>query len=203
MSLKGTGLETFTGKHFRSCRRHPRIVVPPPEVLTNCLRAVSGAVALVQGGVPDPAVNATVGFGPDGFSGFDVNESANLVQDFDLALTGVPASITTAATGSGGAVVSYTSPTATDEGGETPAVGGLPASGSMFAVGTTTVTCTATDADDSNSPVTATFSVTVTDADLALHNVPANITTDGTGRRGRSLPTRRRTRPIRVGRRRR
>jgi hypothetical protein len=106
------------------------------------------------------------------------------VVDSDLALTGVPANITTAATGPTGAVVTYTSPTATDEGGETPTVACLPASGSTFAVGTTTVTCTATDADDSNSPVTATFSVTVTDADLALHNVPANITTDATSPSG-------------------
>jgi hypothetical protein len=92
-----------------------------------------------------------------------------------------PANITTSATGPGGAVVTYTPPSAQDEGAETPSVSCSPASGSTFSVGTTTVTCTATDADDANSPVSATFTVTVTDADLALSGVPANITTNATG----------------------
>jgi len=43
-------------------------------------------------------------------------------------------------------VVTYTKPTGTDEQGGVAAVTCLPASGSTFAVGTTTVTCTATDA---------------------------------------------------------
>jgi HYR domain len=81
--------------------------------------------------------------------------------DNDLALTGVPANITTSATGPGGAVVTYTPPTATDEGESVPVVC-VPPSGSSFPIGLTTVTCTATDADDSNSPVQAQFTVTVT-----------------------------------------
>ncbi len=81
--------------------------------------------------------------------------------DNDLALTGVPANITTPATGPGGAVVTYTPPTTTDEGESAPVVC-LPASGSSFPIGLTTVTCTATDADDTNSPVQAQFTVTVT-----------------------------------------
>ena len=104
--------------------------------------------------------------------------------DNDLALSGVPANITTSATGPVGAVVTYTPPSAQDEGGETPSVSCSPGSGSTFAVGQTTVTCTATDADDANSPVSATFTVTVTDADLALSGVPANITTNATGPSG-------------------
>ena len=43
-------------------------------------------------------------------------------------------------------VVTFTSPAGTDEQGGVAAVACLPASGSTFAVGTTTVTCTATDA---------------------------------------------------------
>ena len=81
--------------------------------------------------------------------------------DNDLALTGVPANITTPATGPGGAVVTYTPPTTTDEGESVPVVC-VPPSGSSFPIGLTTVTCTATDADDSNSPVQAQFIVTVT-----------------------------------------
>lgn len=94
------------------------------------------------------------------------------LPDNDLALQNVPANITTQGTGPSGAVVTYTPPTATDEGGESPAVNCLPASGSTFAIGNTTVTCTATDADDANSPVSATFTVDVTAAPTHLTAYP-------------------------------
>src|SRR5207247_5698339 len=57
------------------------------------------------------------------------------------------------------------------------------ASGSIFPVGTTTVTCAATDADDTPSTVQTTLTVTVTfvDTDLALTGVPADIVVDATG----------------------
>jgi hypothetical protein len=58
--------------------------------------------------------------------------------------------------------VTYTNPAATDENLATVTVGCLPASGSTFAIGDTTVTCTATDTDgDLNSPVKKTFNVHV------------------------------------------
>ena len=102
--------------------------------------------------------------------------SMSLYEDSDLALTGVPANITTNAAGPTGAVVNYTAPTATDEDSvETPTVGCLPASGSPFATGTTTVTCTATDADDLNSPVHASFTVTVTGALGQLQALLASV----------------------------
>ena len=110
----------------------------------------------------------SVAFSPSGGLFATANGDADTVSvygDSDLALTGVPGNITTDATGPAGAVVHYTPPTATDEdSGETPTVGCLPASGSTFAIGKTTVTCTATDPDGLNSPVTATFTVTVTGA---------------------------------------
>jgi hypothetical protein len=90
----------------------------------------------------------------------------------------VPANIVHAATSAAGAAATYTPPTAVDEAGDSPAatVSCDHASGSVFAIGTTTVTCTATDGDDLNSPVSASFTVIVVgDSDLALTNVPANI----------------------------
>jgi hypothetical protein len=117
----------------------------------------SGAVSSTNGGTGNTA-NATL-----------------TVVDSDLALTGVPANITTDATGPFGAVVTYTPPTATDEGGETPTVGCLPASGSTFVIGTTTVTCTTTDVDDSNSPVHATFTITVKGAAGQLTDLSASV----------------------------
>jgi hypothetical protein len=98
------------------------------------------------------------------------NESANLAPDADLALTNVPGNMTVNATVPGGAVVNYTPPTVTDEDAVKPTVGCLSASGSLFAIGTTTVTCTVTDSDDSNSPVHASFMVTVNGALAQLQN---------------------------------
>lgn len=92
--------------------------------------------------------------------------------DSDLALTGLPADITVNPTSASGAVVSYAPPTATDEGGETPTVKCDPASGSTFPIGTTTVTCTATDSDDANSPRSATFTITVNKAPTVLTAAP-------------------------------
>ncbi len=81
--------------------------------------------------------------------------------DNDLGLTNMPANITTNATSAQGAVVTYTLPTVVDEDSPLPPVICTPTSGSTFAIGTTTVTCTVSDNDDTNSPVSQSFSVTV------------------------------------------
>jgi galactose oxidase-like protein/HYR domain-containing protein len=108
------------------------------------------------------------------------------VMDTDLALTGMPANITVPASDSSGAVVTYTGPTAVDEAGDSPVatVSCAPASGSTFAIGTTTVTCTASDADDTPSTVSQSFSVTVLDTDLAFTGMPGNITIPATDSSG-------------------
>ena len=105
------------------------------------------------------------------------------VTDGDLALHGVPSPITVNATGPSGAPVSYGAPTASDEGGQTPAVVCDHPSGSTFAIGTTTVTCSATasDGDDSQSPVSATFAVTVMGADAQLGDLVSESTGVGPG----------------------
>ena len=94
-----------------------------------------------------------------------------LEVDKDVAVTTTPPNITTTATGAGGAVVTYIAPAATDaDDTTTPAVACLPASGTVFAVGTTTVTCTATDPDDVSTVVT--FTVTVMAASTQSTPVP-------------------------------
>lgn len=94
--------------------------------------------------------------------------------DNDLSLTGVPGDQTVNATSPNGATVSYPQPTATDENLGTVSVNCTPASGSTFAIGTTTVTCTAADTDgDTNSPVTATFNVIVRGAADQLNDLAA------------------------------
>ena len=109
------------------------------------------------------------------------------VPDNDLALTGVPAPITVAGTSSSGVPVTFTPPTAVDEDTATVPVVCDHASGSVFPIGTTKVTCTATDPDDTNSPVSASFTVTVTDSDLALTGVPTPITAAGTSVSGANV----------------
>ena len=89
-----------------------------------------------------------------------------LEVDHDVVVTGTPSDITTTATGADGAVVTYTAPAATDSDDPTPSIACLPASGTMFPVGTTTVTCTATDADDVSTVVT--FTVTVMAASIPV-----------------------------------
>jgi len=99
----------------------------------------------------------------------------SVLTDSDLGLTGMPANITVNATHLSGAVVTYSAPTAIDEAGDSPApsVSCTPASGSTFAIGTTTVTCTATSADDTPSTVSGTFTVTVT-----FRPTPASVKAD-------------------------
>ncbi|WP_170179352.1 CocE/NonD family hydrolase [Solirubrobacter pauli] len=75
-------------------------------------------------------------------------------------LGAVPADIATATTDKTGTTVSYTLPTATDNEDPNPVVTCDPASGSKFAVGTTTVTCVAKDANG-NTSAPKTFKVVV------------------------------------------
>ena len=81
--------------------------------------------------------------------------------DSDLGLTNMPANITTNATSPQGATVTYTPPTVVDEDSPLPPVNCTPASGSTLAIGTTTVTCTVSDSDDTPSSMSQSFTVTV------------------------------------------
>ena len=95
----------------------------------------------------------------------------------------VPSNITEEATSSSGAAVTYTATASdTEDGNLTSSVQCTPASGSTFALGTTTVDCTVTDSgglSDSKS-----FSVTVQDTTKPDLTLPANITEEATGANG-------------------
>jgi hypothetical protein len=105
--------------------------------------------------------------------------------DGDLVLN-PPQDATVDSSNSHGAVVRYLSPIVTDadEGANPPATTCDHASGSTFPIGTTVVTCQATDSDDFTSTVTASFRVTVNDTDLALTGLPADITATPTSPSG-------------------
>ncbi len=84
----------------------------------------------------------------------------------------LPGPIVVPATSPSGAAVSYVV-TATDDIDPSPRVDCLPASGSVFPIGTTLVGCTATDA--SNNVTTAGFAVTVTGAPGELSDLTALV----------------------------
>jgi hypothetical protein len=75
------------------------------------------------------------------------------------SLSGMPSDRSLVTTDRGGAAVTWSGPSADDVADASPSVGCSPASGSTFPVGTTTVTCTATDA--SGNHASSSFSVSV------------------------------------------
>ncbi|WP_157502253.1 HYR domain-containing protein [Leucobacter celer] len=97
----------------------------------------------------------------------------------------VPGNVTREATGPGGAPVTYSGATATDDvdGSLTPLCS--PASGATFPLGATTVTCSATDSagnTGSNS-----FTVTVQDTTAPALSLPSSITEEATGSGGATV----------------
>jgi hypothetical protein len=85
----------------------------------------------------------------------------------------VPASQTVGTLNPLGAVATYVAPTATDTVDQSVSVLCLPASGSLFPVGPTIVTCTATD--DSSNTATAMFTISVTLLDTDGDGVNNNV----------------------------
>jgi large repetitive protein len=107
------------------------------------------------------------------------------VQDTTAPVVSVPGTITTPAAGSGGAFVSYTV-TASDAVDSSPAITCSKASGTMFPVGTTTVSCTAKD-DANNTSAAATFDVKVQDQTAPTISVPASFSREATSTSGATV----------------
>jgi len=105
---------------------------------------------------------------PPGAATFNVT----VVDTIPPLIFGVPDSTTASATGADGAKVTYATPTAVDQIDGNRPVTCAPLSGSVFAVGKTTVTCTASDKSRNQSQ--ATFVVTV------LPPVPPSLNCVGT-----------------------
>ena len=95
------------------------------------------------------------------------------VFDTTPPVLSLPANITTEATGPAGATVPYTA-SASDTGGSgVAAMSFLPASGSTFPIGTTTVGASATD--NAGNTATGTFTLTVEDTTAPTASVPAAL----------------------------
>ncbi len=87
--------------------------------------------------------------------------------------------------GNNAATVTYENATATDLVDGTLAASCAPASGTTFALGTTTVTCSATD--KAGNKGTDTFTVEVQDVTKPIVTVPADITAEATGSTGATV----------------
>ena len=90
--------------------------------------------------------------------------------------------ITAEATSAAGAVVTYAAPTATDAVDGSRSVSCQPASGSTFALGATTVTCTSSDTVPNTA--TSSFTVRVVDTTAPAVTVSADTTLDATSAAG-------------------
>jgi hypothetical protein len=139
-----------------------------------------------------PASGTTFPLGTTTVSCSGTDYSGNTTTDtFDVtvvdttapALT-VPADIAAEATSASGASVSYTA-SATDVVDAAPVVSCAPASGSTFPLGTTAVTCTATDATGNES--TGSFDVVVGDTIGPSLVLPGTITVEATGPSGAAV----------------
>jgi hypothetical protein len=113
-----------------------------------------------------------------------INEVAVYFQDRPPVLD-VPDDLVREATGPGGAVVTFVA-TADDEKDGALPVTFSPASGSLFALGTTTVTATATDS--AGNKATATFDVLVQDTTPPALSLPADIVAEATSAAGAAVP---------------
>jgi hypothetical protein len=146
--------------------------------LTPLCSPASGATFPL--GATTVTCSATDSAGNTGSNSFTVT-----VQDTTAPALSLPSSITEEATGSGGATVNF-SASATDAVSGSVAPDCAPASGSLFGFGSTTVTCTATDAAG-NTSTPGTFTVTVQDTAAPVLDLPADITEEATGSGGATV----------------
>jgi hypothetical protein len=101
-------------------------------------------------------------------------------------ISDVPGAITAEATGPDGAIVTYPLPTAFDQVDGSRPVTCDKQSGSTFAVGMTTVTCTS--ADTRGNTASASFTVTVVDTKGPTLTIPSDITAEATSPAGAAVP---------------
>jgi hypothetical protein len=183
----------------------PVLIVPQQPITVEATGPAGATVtysvsATDDPGDPAPAITCSHGSGttfPLGTTTVTCtatdNENESTTDSFDVTvrdttapqLAALPVVATVAATSAAGAVVTYATPSATDVVDTSPNVGCSPASGSTFAIGSTQVTCTATDAAGNSR--SASFTVTVADTTPPVLTVPANITAEASGPGGAAV----------------
>ncbi len=109
-----------------------------------------------------------------------------IVKDVTAPVLIKPADLVAEATSAAGAAVSFPLPTATDAGGVT-SVSCAPASGSVFPLGATVVSCTARDA--AGNAGSTSFSITVRDTIAPVIGAAPNVTANTTNAAGTAVVT--------------
>ncbi|HET9909844.1 MAG TPA: HYR domain-containing protein, partial [Anaerolineales bacterium] len=105
------------------------------------------------------------------------------VQDSAAPIIAFHADVTAEATSASGANVSYTSPSTSDAVDGSGTATCSPASGSLFALGDTTITCSATDSNG-NAAIPTTFVIHVVDTTAPVIAAHADITVEATSASG-------------------
>ena len=136
-----------------------------PDPTPSCLPAAGTKLLLDT--TTHVVCSVTDSAGASASGAFDVT----VVDTTAPVLAGMPGDQSLTTSDPGGAVATYSSPTASDIVDPSPAVACSPASGSTFGVGVTTVTCTATDASGNSS--SASFTV---DVRYVAANTPPTLT---------------------------
>jgi hypothetical protein len=174
------------------------VVTVPANVAVEATSASGAAVTFAASAVDGtgapldptctPASGSTFSLGPttvtctatdaSGMRG-SANFIVTVVDTTPPSFTSTPPDVTAEATGPSGATVSFTTPSATDAVDPSPSVTCDQASGSVFKLGQTTVTCTASDA--AGNKATTRFSVFVRDTTPPTIAGVAGQTQEATG----------------------
>ncbi|MDQ3906899.1 MAG: Ig-like domain-containing protein, partial [Acidobacteriota bacterium] len=152
-------------------------------VVSAVAQGAHGTVSINAGGASVTYTPAAGYVGADSFTytasdnhgGTSTASVSVNVRDTTAPVLNVPGAISAEATSADGAVVNFVV-TATDNSGVAPSVACTANSGSLFPVGTTPVSCQATDASGNKSPVKI-FSVSVVDLPPVL-SLPSTMVVD-------------------------
>jgi hypothetical protein len=136
--------------------------------------------------VGNSAVQCTANDGRGNTATKNFQVVVTLIDEEPPSFTAVPRPSPTEATGPGGAVVTWAI-AADDNLDPSPVINCSPPSGSTFPVGTTSVSCTATDDHGNVTPTPATFSVTVVDTTSPTLSLPSNQQVETENQSGRTV----------------
>ncbi len=146
----------------------------PPSPVVTCTPPSGSTFPL---GMTTVSCSATDAAGNTGTGSFTVT-----VRDTTAPSLTLPANMTVMAIGPSGATVAFTASASDTVSPLSPPVICVPPSGSVFPLGMTTVSCSATDAAGNTG--TGSFTVTVRDTTVPSLTLPANMTVEATGSSG-------------------
>lgn len=147
----------------------------PAHPAVSCLPASGATFGL---GITTVNCSATDAAGNTAIGSFTVT-----VQDTTPPVLALPSDMTVNVPGTSGAVVNFTASANDLVDGPVP-VTCLPASGSLFSIGATTVNCSATDAHGNTAGDSFTVTVTVIDTTPPVWTVPESFNVEATGPAG-------------------